>query len=68
MWGLYGLRPSYQKLENFPTLKKGVVTEPNAPSFKLDSLNLLIVWIIMKPSVPKLELPDGLQIIGGSCA
>ena len=48
--------------------KKGVATEPNAQSVELGSFNFLIVWTILGPSVAKLELPVGLQIVGGFCA
>ena len=52
----------------FSHAKKGVATEQNAQSFELGSFNFSILWIILEPSVPKLELPECLQIVGGFCA
>ena len=49
------------KIPKFSHAKKGVAIEQNAQSFELGSFNFSILWIILEPSEPKLELPECLQ-------
>ena len=49
------------KIPKFSHAKRGVAAEPNAQITELGSFNFVILWIIMELSVPKLELPVGLQ-------
>ena len=55
------LRPSYQKLEKIPTLKKGVATEQIPQGAELVSFDFSIPRVILELSIAKLEFTDGLQ-------